>query len=592
MGKYVLSNKGTEGVSRYTKGIGCTLLLASMLHDGHALSLQTLPGEQQEQRRRSQAEALERQRQLQAPKVDLQSAIPSEAADTLALAAESPCFPIQQFVLDVPRQLSPASRLAGASDLPHDPFRFAQDYLRRYAGYCIGQEGLNLIVGRLTGLILRQGYSTTRIGIPAQDLSSGVLRVTLVPGVIRAIRFADPTLYGTWRNAFPTGPGRLLNLRDLEQGLEQMKRIPSQDVDMHIVPADVLGESDVVITVKRSKPWKLTGTFDDSGAKGTGKLQTGLNLAIDNPLGLNDLFNLGINTDADRKGGQRGSSGNNIYYAMPVGYGNFSVSGSSYDYHQQIAGNHQDFVSSGKSRNLEVNIARLFQRDQVQKNSWQVKIGKRWSKAYIDDTEINVQKRNTTFAELAWVHTHYFGAAQLDLTLANRWGVAWFNGQGDADWRTSSDPTFRYTLQSIDATLVAPFKAAGQSLTYIGTLRGQNTRSPLYLTDQFSIGSRYTVRGFDGELNLAAERGFFLRNELNIPLAQSAQAAYLGIDVGKVYGPSVQYLPGDKLAGAIVGMRGGYRGFTYDLFSSWSLYKPEQFKTATPAVGFSLTYQY
>ncbi|WP_196302056.1 POTRA domain-containing protein, partial [Ralstonia solanacearum] len=33
----------------------------------------------------------------------------------------------------------------------------------------------------------------------------------------------------------------LLNLRDLEQGLEQMKRVASQDVDMQIVPTDVPG---------------------------------------------------------------------------------------------------------------------------------------------------------------------------------------------------------------------------------------------------------------------------------------------------------------------------------------------------------------
>nr|WP_246542367.1 ShlB/FhaC/HecB family hemolysin secretion/activation protein [Collimonas antrihumi] len=547
----------------------------------------------EELRRRSQAEALERQQQLQAPKVDLQqTAAPLEAADTLTLPTESPCFAIQQFTLEVPNQLPEVIHAAGASNLPHDPFRFAQDYLGQYAGACIGKEGLNLIVKRLTSLILSKGYSTTRIGIPEQDLASGTLKLVLVPGVIREIRFTDPDLYGTWRNAFPTSADALLNLRDLEQGLEQMKRVPSQDVDMQIVPGEVPGESDVVIEVKRSKPWKLTGTLDDSGAKGTGKLQAGLNLSIDNPLGLSDMFNIGISTNADRAAGRRGTSGNNIYYAIPAGYWNFSVSGSTYDYHQKIAGNNQDFVSSGKSRNLEFKVAQLFQRDQVQKNSWQFKVGKRWSHAFIDDTEIAVQQRNTTFAELAWVHKHYFGDAQLDLTLANRWGVSWFNGQADLDNREPGTPTFRYTLQSIDATLSVPFKIASQPLTYIGTLRGQNTRSPLYLTDQFSIGNRYTVRGFDGELTLAAERGFFVRNELDIPLAQSGQSAYAGIDFGKVYGPSVQHLLGDKLAGATVGVRGGLFGLSYDIFSSWSLYKPAEFKTATPAVGFSLTYQY
>ena len=556
-----------------------------------AQELQTFANE--EQRRRSQAEAQERQRQLQAPNVDLQTPAPAEeAASSLVLPTESPCFAIRQLVLDVPAQLPPAMRLAGASALPLDPFRFAQDYLDRYAGACIGMRGLNLIVQRLTNLILAHGYSTTRLGIPEQDLAGGTLKLTLVPGVIRAIRFADPELYGTWRNAFPASAGDLLNLRDLEQGLEQMKRIPSQDVDMQIVPGDTPGQSDVVISVKRDKPWKLVATLDDGGAKGTGKWQSGLSFALDNPLGLSDILNIGVSTDADRQGAQRGTTGSNVYYAVPAGYWNFAVSAGSYDYHQRIAGYAADFVSSGKSRNLDVDIAYLFQRNRFQKNSVQFKIGKRWGKAYIDASEIDGQKRNTTFAQLAWVHKHYFGAAQLDITLANRWGVSWFNGQGDNAWRTAEDDTFRYSLQSIDATLIAPFQVANQALTYIGTLRGQTTHSPLYMSDQFSIGGRYTVRGFDGELTLAAERGFFIRNELDIPLAQSGQSAYAGIDFGKVYGRSVKELVGDKLAGATVGLRGGLGGMTYDIFSSWALYKPKELHTATPAIGISLTYQY
>ena len=606
MGKSVWPGKGEWCLSGFTKSTGLAVLLAGGIAAAHAQTVQTTDSE--EQRRRSQAEAQERQRQLQAPNVDLQGGAPVQAADTLALPTESPCFPIQRFVLDVPGQLSPAIRAAGASDLPHDPFRFAVNYLRGYEGACVGKAGLDLIVKRLTDLILSKGYTTTRLGIPEQDLASGVLKLILVPGVIREIRFTDPSLYGTWKTAFPTGPGQLLNLRDLEQGLEQMKRVPSQEVDMQIVPGDAPGESDVMIEVKRSKIWKLTGTFDDSGAKGTGKLQAGLNLAVDNPLGLNDLFNIGINTDAQRKAGQLGTNGDNVYYAIPFGYWNFALSANSYDYHQVVAGANQDFVSSGKSRNAELKISQLFQRDQSQKNSWQFRVGKRWSHSYIEGTEIALQERDTTFAELAWVHTHYFGAAQLDLTLANKWGVNWLNGQAySRDITGQQDPStnnLHYTLQTIDATLSVPFKIASQPLTYVATFRGQATRSALYAMDQFSIGGRYTVRGFDGELTLAAERGFYLRNELDLPIANSGQVGYLGLDYGQVYGPNVRGWPetadragnpgllGNKLAGAVVGLRGGLFGLTYDVFSSWALYKPQGFNTATPAIGFNLTYQY
>ncbi|AEK61564.1 ShlB/FhaC/HecB family hemolysin secretion/activation protein [Collimonas fungivorans] len=609
MGKYTLSNQGGGKVSALARGTGVSLVLATAMHGSLAQTIQPPDLEElrrrdpsvqtpssEEQRRRSQGELQERQRLLQAPNVSLEDKAAAEALEGLSLPSETPCFAIHQFVLEVPPQLSAASRAAGASDLPFDHFRFAQDYLRKYDGACVGKSGLNLIVKRLTSQILARGYSTTRIGIPGQDIAGGVLKLVLVPGVIRTIRLSDPNLYGTWRSAFPTGPGELLNLRDLEQGLEQMKRIPSQDVDMQIVPGEIPGESDVVIEVKRSKPWKFTGTLDDSGAKGTGKLQAGLNFALDNPLGLNDMFNIGLSTDADRKAGQRGTSGNNVYYAVPAGYWNFAVSGSTYDYHQEVAGANQTFVSSGKSRNLELKVTQLFQRDQAQKNSWQFRVGKRWNHAYVEDTEIAVQERNTTFAELAWVHTHYIGSAQLDFTFANKWGVNWFNGQTYAKnllgQEDSSTNNLHYTLQTVDATLSLPFHIASQPLTYIGTFRGQATRSPLYLADQLSFGNRYTVRGFDGELTLAGERGFYVRNELNLPIASSGQSAYLGLDYGQVYGPSVANLLGNKLAGATVGLRGGLFGLSYDLFSSWALVKPQGFNTATPAVGFSLSYQY
>jgi hemolysin activation/secretion protein len=151
--------------------------------------------------------------------------------------------------------------------------------LQHYRGHCVGPAGLNLIIKRLSGIILQKGYSTTRVGIEEQDLSTGQLTLVLVPGIIRTIQFNNPDLYGTWRNAFPTGPGQLLNLRDLEQGIEQMKRVPSQNIDMQLIPADTPGESDVLLTVQRSKEWKISGNLDNSGAQSTGKLQGGVNLS-------------------------------------------------------------------------------------------------------------------------------------------------------------------------------------------------------------------------------------------------------------------------------------------------------------------------
>jgi hemolysin activation/secretion protein len=562
------------------------LLLACAVQRGHAQT-----ADDEAQRRRGQAQAQERLEQQQAPAVRLQEAAVATTPDDAPLPVDAHCFPIHRILLTVPAQLPPAMHIAGASLLPQDPFHDTLLYLQRYETQCLGADAITELARRVNRRILAEGYSTTRVSVPAQDLASQALRFTLIPGVIRAVRFPE---HGgaLWRSAFPARPGDLLNLRDLEQGLEQMKRVPSADVEMEIVPGPSAGESDVVIHVKRGKPWRVIVTADDSGARGTGKLQAGLNVALDNVLGLNDMFVAGASKDGERDDASRGTGGAHLSYALPYGYWNLALSASRYHYHQQVAGYNETFMSSGRSRELELKVQRLFQRDRSQKNSLQFRLARRWSAAYIDDTEITVQRRNTTTAELAWLHRHYLGAAQLDLTLASRWGVGWLNGQGDGPGREPGAPVFHYSLQTLDATFVTPFSLAGQSLVHSATLRAQTTNSALYVMDQFSIGSRTTVRGFDGETMLAAERGFFVRNDIELLLGASGQSVYVGLDYGQLSGTSVRYLPGSRLAGTVVGLRGNARGLSYDLFAGRPLYQPDDFTTRKPVFGFHLAYQF
>lgn len=545
----------------------------------------------QELRIRARQEALDRERLQNAPNVNLQGAIPSVGIYQLP-AAETPCFTVNNFVLEVPGNLSPTAKRYGASTLPLDSFRFAQDFLEQYKGKCIGREGINMIVKGVTAKILERGYSTTRVGIPEQDMSSGTLKLTLIPGIIHELRFADPKTTGTWKNAFPTSAGKLLNLRDLEQGLEQMKRVTSQDIEMQIVPAEGLGESDIIISVKRTKPWKAILNLDDSGAKGIGKTQAGVQFGWDNLLGENDLLNVGLSSDADRNSYMRGTSGDNFSYSIPYGYWTSTLSASEYKYHQRIIGTATSFLSSGKSKNLEAKVSYLFYRDQYSKSSFQFRTGKRFSHSYIDDTEVMVQKRNTTFAEVALFHKHNIGQAQLDATLAYRWGAPWFGAQTDPANLPGTSPRYRYSLETLDVSLIMPFMLKERQLSYSATFRAQNTNTALYASEWFSIGNRWTVRGFDGESALSAEKGFFLRNEVGIPITNTAQSAYVGLDFGKVFGDNTANLLGNKLAGITTGLRGNLaRGVMYDVFVGWSLYQPQHYRTDEPAAGFSLTYQ-
>ncbi|SAL04252.1 polypeptide-transport-associated domain-containing protein [Caballeronia ptereochthonis] len=540
---------------------------------------------------------------MQAPAV--RSTVPTVQAFP-ELLHESPCFRIDTFALDVPATLPDVVRAKGASALPLDRFAFARAWLDHYKGQCIGKEGINVLAKGLQQAILSRGYITTRVMLPEQDLSAGSLEFALVPGVIREIRLTEPISWGTLRNAFPTGPGEVLDLRDLEQGLEQMKRVASQDVDMKIEPSDIPGESDVVLTVKRSKPWSLVASVDNSGNRATGKLQGNLSLGLDNPLGLNDILSLGVNQDLyfDDKG--LGSHGFNGSYSVPWGYWTGTLFVYTNTYYQQIAGADQTFVSSGNSQTAGVKLARVLRRSQSDVLGGYVQLSKRFGESFIDDTDIPIQHRNNTFFEAGLTDRHYLGRAQFDGTLAYRQGVGGFGATPDPSLpydpniaptpaTKPSDPTYRYRMAVLDMNLSLPFALANQALRYVTTFHGQYTNDTLFYVDDLTIGSRYTVRGFDGEQMLAAERGFYWRNELQAPLGATRQTLYAGIDYGRVFGPNTAFLAGTQLVGAVIGIRGGlpskYVGLGYELFAGTPLYKPSAFPTSRVTVGFQVTAQ-
>ncbi|MCA8180130.1 ShlB/FhaC/HecB family hemolysin secretion/activation protein [Burkholderia vietnamiensis] len=545
---------------------------------------------EQDRQAQQQWEAQQRAVTVRAPSV--RSEVPKVEAYP-ALPTETPCFRIDRFTLDVPASLPDAAKAQGASALPMDRFAFAREWLNHYEGQCVGKQGIDVLIKGLSQAILARGYVTTRVLIPEQDLSTGTLKLSLIPGMIRHVRFADEKLRGTWKTAFPTRDGEVLNLRDLEQGLEQMKRVSSQDVSMQIVPGALPGESDVVLDVKRSKPWTVVASIDNSGTRATGKLQGNLSVGIDNPLGLNDMLNVGVSQDLEFGDKRLGSHGWNGFYTIPWGYWTATLSASTNTYYQQIAGVNQTFIASGNSKTVDFKLARVLARSQNDVFGGYFRLSRRFGQSFIEDTEISQQRRNNTIIELGVTDRHYFDGEQFDGSAAYRQGIGGFGAQDDM---LAAGPTYRFKMAVLDANLAVPFVISKQPFRYVGTFHGQYTGNTLYYLDDMTIGSRYTVRGFDGETMLASSRGFYWRNELQMPIGQTGQAIYAGLDYGRVWGPQPIALVGTQLAGAVIGVKGSigtrFGAYAYDLFAGTPIYKPSGFPTARVTFGFQLTSQF
>ncbi|VVE63302.1 Hemolysin transporter protein ShlB [Pandoraea captiosa] len=546
---------------------------------------------EQDQQRQQQQDARQRESMIHAPTV---RSVRESLPEWPTLPHETPCFRIDAIELDTPEALPDSARTQGASLLPHDRFAFAQQWTDHYVGRCMGKQGVDAIVKGMQRVILSRGYVTTRVLLPEQDLSGGTLRIALIPGVIDQIRFADPGLYGTWKSAFPARGGDLLDLRDLEQGLEQMKRVSNQTVSMQIVPAQGPGSSDVVLDVARTKPWTLVASVDNTGTRATGKLQGSVSLGVYNPLGLNDVFNVGMTHDLSVRDKAFRSHGWNGSYTIPWGYWRATLAAYANRYYQQIAGVNQTFVASGNSQTADVSISRVLSRGQRHVSGAQIRLSRRFGQSFIEDIEIAHQRRNDAAIEVGFTHRQYWGTTQLDGLLAYRQGIGAFGARQDR-LAANGGPTYRYRMALLDTTLSASFLAAGQPIRYVTTLHGQYTGNTLHYIDTLSIGGRYTVRGFDGETMLAAARGLYWRNEIQLPIGLTGHALYTGIDYGQVWGPQPVVLNGTRLVGTFVGVRGNVAtragSYGYDVFAGTPVYKPAGFQTAKWTVGFQLTAQ-
>jgi hemolysin activation/secretion protein len=499
---------------------------------------------------------------------------------------ESPCFVINEIVL--------------AGDSTASSFNWALVAAGRAGaatdsaiGRCVGTDDIYLLVRRVQNEILRRGYVTTRVLLTPQDIKSKTLTLTLVPGRIRTIRDSDEnTSKAMFANAVPSSPGQLLNLRDIEQALENFKRLPSVQADIQIVPADGgdarPGESDLVINWKQKNRFRINVLADDSGSRATGKYQGSVTLAYDNPLSLNDLLYATISHDVDAKGSQHGTRGATLHYSVPFNYWLLGLTGSSNPYYQSVVGATQTYVYRGESRNANISLSRLVYRDANQKTTVSLSGWARASRNYIDDTEVEVQRRRTAGWELGLTHRQVVGSGAIEVHLSYRHGTGAFNAIR-APEEAFGEGTSRFAILATDGSITAPFAIGPLNFRYTGTWRSQANHTPLIGQDRFAIGGRYTVRGFDGESSLVAERGWLVRNELAIPLGASTHELYTGLDRGAVGGPSSSKLVGRSLTGGVVGLRAAVARVQYDVFLGAPIRKPEGFNTARLTSGFSLS---
>lgn len=543
-------------------------MTAWMLY-GASVALAAPAADITEQQQRAKQQEMEQQTRIEAPSVMSDSG-ESQKKSEWELPLEKESIQIDEFIIDDDGK----------------GFQWLKRELKEYEHQKIGAEGLSLLVEKLNTKLKNRGFITSRVVVPEQNIAGKRVIFKVLPGYIEEIKFADNKKYGTWRNAFPCYAGDILNVYDLDQGLENMKRVPHQDVKMKLEPGTEPGKSIVVLEVIRDKPWNIGFSWDDSGLESTGKHQGSVNFAVYNPTGLNDVLSMSLVHDTERSD-SFGTKNYNIYYSVPFGKYSFSLNHYYNEYEQEVP-SLIPYKQRSETGNWEFGVQRLLHRDSKSKTQLTGKILHRHKRNFLNNEEVKVQELQTTAYQIGVNHRHYVGTGMIDALIYYQKGVPILGAMPGLDDHNPEYMTTRYELWGWNLYYGTPFKVLDTDARYKFVMRGQYTKDILYTADHFSIGGRYTVKGFNGVNTLAAENGYVIKNEVSFPMKKMNMEPYIGVDYGRTWGPSDEFNLGKALAGAYIGIRGKVSNLSYDAFIGTPIYKPDGFKAGKTACGFNL----
>lgn len=465
----------------------CTLLAVS------STAVAELPADRDLIRDRQERVLQEQQQRLQ----ELQQ-LPGKTAEPSgpAINPDEQCFAITTITLQG-ATLIPASSEA--------------ELLRAYENQCLGSTQLNALLKTVTQYYLDHGYVTSRAYLPQQDLADGTLEVLVVEGRLEGL---EPSAMASPRElnmAFPGTPGEVLDLRQLEQLVDQLNRLPSRPAQMELVPGSEVGGSRVHLQGERGKPWQANLNRHNDGQTSTGEQQWGAGFTWDSPLGLADQLSLrgGGDTVSDH---WKHSANQSVGYNVPYGWWSFNYSYSQSYYRTRSAGAGFVFGSDGDSKSHSVRAERVLHRDDVSKTAANFGVSHLQTRNYLNNNLIDVSSQRLTENQLGFNHGRRIGNAFVNLDMGWQQGTGAFDAQAEGNPRRNQ-PVARYNKYSLTASYLQPFTLWNENFSVDSLVNGQRSEDVLFSPQRISLGGLSSVRGFK-EQSLSGDSGAYWRNQV------------------------------------------------------------------------------
>ncbi|MGG7448516.1 ShlB/FhaC/HecB family hemolysin secretion/activation protein [Kosakonia oryzendophytica] len=506
---------------------------------------------------RQQQEQLLLQNQQLRDELERSTSLPRAGQSLPASQPGGPCFAIHTITLSGVTLISAKAQ---------------QKLTAPWQNRCLNMAKITELTAAISDWYISRGYITSRAFLTEQDLSQGELRIVVLEGKLRHIRL-DGDSPRMLKMVFPGLEGKVLNLRDIEQGMEQINRLRSNPVQIEIVPDSEPGYSTVNLTATPEFPLSASVSLDNSGQKSTGENQLNGSLGGNNLLGVADKWFVSGGRSSDFATGYDAQSFQ-AGVSVPWGYSLLDYSYAWSNYRTTLINMGYPWMSTGDTKTHRLNLSRVVFRNGDIKTALSAGITQRSSRNWLNDAPLTSSTRNLSSLQLGVSHTQKILGGVATFNPAYSHGTPWFNAETDED-KTGDVPRAQFRKWSLSASFQRPLT---NDLLWLTSLYGQWSPDRLYGSERLTLGGESSVRGFK-EQYISGDNGGYWRNELNYALftlpVLGQISATVALDGGWLEKDRLDRYASGTVWGASAGLGSAGRGFASQISAGTPLHYPD-----------------
>jgi hemolysin activation/secretion protein len=412
--------------------------------------------------------------------------------------------------------LAPKAKNAGVSN-PHEAkflirkieilgvTRLSSEEKRRliskYENRLLGVSDINVLMEAITRAYVKKGYITTRVYLPEQNIQTRTLKLKVIEGRLES--FSTSSIKKSQlATAFPTQPGSIIRLPDLEQGMDQLERATSVQPKSELLPGSKEGTSILAINSANTFPGHLSFGIDNLGNPITGEWRWLAEAGFDNLLRVNDVWQASYQ-HSDHSNAVAGSA------IFPFRWWTLTTSASYAQYEEALA---PDLILNNRATIFSERLEQVIFRNTQHRFAFS--LGFDWTQTTREVLgEFLAPTRSSSFSagiSDTWqIPNHILSAA-----LTYQEGFPIFGVHADPAGLPQKAPNAEFHLLKLAASY---FDTAHKFVTWRSDLVAQYAFEGLLSDQQLYLSDPFALRGWS-HITLAADTGLVWRNELILRL--------------------------------------------------------------------------